>query len=123
MVFLRLESSLNKTRIIGCSLAKMAGFFGIWLPISVSTFCAVLYRYLSGLNYTSVPIISAVVIELAALVVWVLYWMVLYPNYFTPFRHLPTPVVCIETPNSTETKLKACLGTNVLVRKQEGILS
>jgi hypothetical protein len=73
----------------------MPDFFGVWLSISVCTWCAVFYQYLGELHYASTPTIALLAIELAALMVWVLNWMVLYPNYFTPFRHLPTPSVRI----------------------------
>lgn len=86
----------------------MPGFFGIWLPIWVCTCCAVLYRYLSDLEYTSLPIITVVVAELVALVVWGLYWTTLYPNYFTPFRHLPTPSVCRSIAKSIGSRLSSC---------------
>lgn len=74
---------------------KMPDFFGIWLPVCVCTWCAVFYRYLHDLDYASTPTVAVLAMQLAALVVWVIYWMVLYPKYFTPFRHLPTPSVRI----------------------------
>lgn len=72
----------------------MPGFLGIWLPICVCTWCALLYQFLGGLDYASPPTVAIIIVELAALLAWALYWIVLYPNYFTPFRHLPTPPVC-----------------------------
>ncbi|KAH8651294.1 cytochrome P450 [Xylariales sp. PMI_506] len=71
----------------------MPDFFGVWLSISVCTWGAVFYRYVGDLDYASTPTVAVLALELASLIVWALYWVVLYPKYFTPFLHLPTPSV------------------------------
>lgn len=71
----------------------MPDFFGVWLSIWVCTWSTALYQYLSNHEYASIPLVVLIGAELTALVVWLFYWMVLYPRYLTPFRHLPTPAV------------------------------
>jgi hypothetical protein len=72
----------------------MARFLEVWLPLSACTLGALLYRSLTDLSRTG-PIFTLLAVELGSLVLWGIYWMILYPNYFTPFHHLPTPPVRI----------------------------
>ncbi|KAK4119457.1 cytochrome P450 [Parathielavia appendiculata] len=68
----------------------MPGFVASWLSIWVCTCGAVIYQALGRSNgFSSLTILLA--IEIVALIAWALYWMLFYPAYFTPFRHLPTP--------------------------------
>lgn len=45
-------------------------------------------------NYT-VLLFKVLGAEMCAFVGFWVYWMILYPHYFTPFWDLPTPSVCI----------------------------
>jgi len=75
----------------------MPGFVAEWLLIWVCTWGAVIYHQQPfGHSHASSSMISLLALETVALVAWALYWMVLYPAYFTPFRHLPTPPVCAD---------------------------
>lgn len=72
----------------------MIKFLELWLLLFGVTCAAVLRNsYLGG---TAAPLLFKLIgLELGALGIWAVYWMVLYPKYFTPFRNLPTPAVSI----------------------------
>lgn len=70
----------------------MPAFLEIWLPLVACTTVVLFYK--SFTDHDAVGTISSLLaIELGSLGLWAIYWMVLYPAYFTPFRHLPTPPV------------------------------
>jgi hypothetical protein len=70
----------------------MASFLGSWLALLACTLGAFLYQVVTGYRFMDLlPTILA--LEVASFVSWAFYWIVLYPSYFTPFRHLPTPPV------------------------------
>jgi hypothetical protein len=75
--------------------ATMPDFLGVWLPLWICTWIAAVVQYVSHRNHGFVTVITFLVAEFGALVIWAFYGMVLYPRYFTPFRQLPTPPVRI----------------------------
>jgi hypothetical protein len=72
----------------------MVLFLEIWLPLSACTLGTLLYKSLTDVSHTGL-ILAVLGVELGSLLLWAFYWMILYPNFFSPFRHLPTPPVCI----------------------------
>ncbi|KAL2833067.1 cytochrome P450 [Aspergillus pseudoustus] len=69
----------------------MASFLGTWLVLVVCTLGIQLYAVLNGNQKARVIVPSLLLSEIAAFLWWLFYWVVLYPSYVTPFRHLPTP--------------------------------
>ena len=70
----------------------MPAFLEIWLPLVACTIVVLFYK--SFTDHDAVrTILSLLGLELGSLGLWAIYWMILYPAYFTPFRHLPTPPV------------------------------
>ncbi|ORY67812.1 cytochrome P450 [Pseudomassariella vexata] len=68
----------------------MPTFLEIWLPLWACTSSALLFKYLTDPSGAK-PVTTLLTLELCSLGLWAIYWMILYPSYFTPFRHLPTP--------------------------------
>ena len=70
--------------------AKMPQILRKGLPLCV---CMVGTVWYSNFDHGPRLIVSLLGLGLVASSVWVVYWMVLYPKHFSPFRHLPTPSV------------------------------
>lgn len=70
----------------------MANFFIYWVVALFADLTTVLYQIIRGRPLSTTQ--SILLVGLGASAAWrMLYWLVLYPKYFTPFRHLPTPPV------------------------------
>ncbi|KAH6674350.1 cytochrome P450 [Halenospora varia] len=66
-------------------------FLNAWLMLFACTCSAVFFKVLTG-TFALSSILLLLAVEFLSLIVWGAYWIILYPNYFTPFRHLPTPL-------------------------------
>ncbi|KAI1759405.1 cytochrome P450 [Hypoxylon sp. FL1150] len=64
-------------------------FLGLWLSSFALTWGALIHQVYHGGVYTA-SLLQLIALELGVFVCWACYWMILYPRYFTPFRHLPT---------------------------------
>jgi hypothetical protein len=73
----------------------MISFLEAWLSLFACTLSALFYKALTS-GYPSMGLLLILLaVEFVSLVLWAFYWIVLYPSYFTPFRHLATPSVRI----------------------------
>jgi hypothetical protein len=70
----------------------MVRFLEAWLLTWSCTLSTAFFQAVTGYKVVGFTI-PLLVLELASLPLWGLYWTVLYPSYFTPFRNLPTPPV------------------------------
>ncbi|KAM7219424.1 Cytochrome P450 [Rhypophila decipiens] len=70
-----------------------SGFLAPWIVLTWGTLVAMLYQRISGrlILPSTEQFLPLFGIEFLALILWVSYWMWLYPVYLTPFRALPTP--------------------------------
>ncbi|KAI0169668.1 cytochrome P450 [Hypoxylon sp. FL1284] len=65
-------------------------FLGPWLSAFALTWGALFHQVWYGGLYTT-PLLQLIALEVGILACYALYWMILYPRYFTPFSNLPTP--------------------------------
>ena len=79
----------------------MPAFLELWLPLVGCTLLALAHKIYGAGRDDAVPVLILLAAEAVTAVLWGIYWMVLYPAYFTPFRHLPTPAVSISYPTVT----------------------
>lgn len=69
-------------------------FLAIWLSAFSLTSSSLIHQVYAGGPYTS-QLLKLGAIEIGVFTVWAIYWMILYPRYFTPFRDIATPKVNI----------------------------
>ena len=62
--------------------------------MSTLTVVGIVHQGFVGGYYTAL-LFKVLGAEMCAFVGFGVYWMILYPHYFTPFWDLPTPSVCI----------------------------
>lgn len=77
----------------------MPFFLGTWLAVFTGNLGVVVYQSVTQRHPRSFLPITTLALEIIIFALWAMYWTVLYPAYFTPFRHLPTPPVrppCIQ---------------------------
>lgn len=76
-----------------CCSPRMAHFVPWWASLLTLTLLSISFE-----KFRQRPIHDAQLAFVAILLLsacWqAIYWSILYPAYFTPFRHLPTPKVC-----------------------------
>ncbi|KAJ6088621.1 hypothetical protein N7486_009882 [Penicillium sp. IBT 16267x] len=68
----------------------MRSFLEIWLCALTLTVGGIVHQAFVGGHYTAL-FYNLIGAELCAFVGFAVYWMILYPRYFTPFRDIPTP--------------------------------
>lgn len=82
------------TRFLSFSITfRMRSFLEIWLCMLTLTVVGIAHQAFVGGSYTGL-LFKVLGAEMCAFVGFWVYWMILYPQYFTPFRDLPTPSVC-----------------------------
>jgi len=69
----------------------MPAFLEVWLPLVGCTLVALIQRVSSAGLDAANPVLLVLAAEVGTAALWGIYWMVLYPAYFTPFRNIPTP--------------------------------
>ena len=70
----------------------MAHFLPWWIALLSADVLSIAIQAIRGQRSTSVQLGVLGVLVISALG-QTTYWLFLYPKYFTPFRHLPTPPV------------------------------
>ncbi|KXH26577.1 hypothetical protein CSIM01_02878 [Colletotrichum simmondsii] len=68
----------------------MSVILNAWLLAVFCTCSTLLYQLIAGSDGSG-SVLGLLGLEILFLTLWVGYWIVLYPTYFTPLRHLPTP--------------------------------
>jgi high-affinity Fe2+/Pb2+ permease len=73
---------------------SMISFLGLWLCTVTLASGGIFHQALAGGEHTALhfQVLGAHVV---AFVAFAVYWMILYPRYFTPFGNIPTPSVRI----------------------------
>lgn len=70
----------------------MTSFLEFWLCTLTLTLGGLVHQALTGGNYIG-ALLLALFADFAALFAFAVYWMILYPRYFTPLSGIPTPAV------------------------------
>ncbi|KAL4902783.1 hypothetical protein BDW74DRAFT_157565 [Aspergillus multicolor] len=68
----------------------MISFLEGWLCTTTLTTSGIAHQYFIGGEHL-VLLLQVLGVHFVAFVAFAVYWMVLYPRYFTPFRNIPTP--------------------------------
>ena len=70
----------------------MAYFLPWWTALLSADVLSIVYQAVRGQRIKNVQLAFLGILVVSA--IWqTVYWLILYPKYFTPFRDLPTPPV------------------------------
>ncbi|KAJ5087474.1 cytochrome P450 [Penicillium angulare] len=92
----------------------MITFIEFWLSTLTLTSGGIIYQSITGGEYTKLHF-KGLAAHLVAFVAYAVYWMILYPRYFTPLGNIPTPKVHTafphhETLSNTDKKRRILTG-------------
>lgn len=76
------------------SMAKMISFLEFWLCTLSLTSGGIVHQAFTGGQHIAL-LFQVLGGHIVTIIGFAIYWMVLYPQYFTPFSNIPTPSVRI----------------------------